>query len=122
MSQSTMRGMRLGANSLESETNVRFEARTKQAFECALGHRSEVFFAADAEIPQSWECKTCSKEAVLLIDGIKVDPTLHEEKIPRSHWQMLLERRSIEELQVLLDEQLANLQARRAAAKATNHI
>jgi hypothetical protein len=38
MSQSTMRGMRLGANSLESEVNVRFEARTKQAYECALGH------------------------------------------------------------------------------------
>ncbi|MEN9737316.1 MAG: polymerase-binding protein, partial [Actinomycetota bacterium] len=49
MSQSTMRGMRLGANSLESEVNVRFEARTKQAYECALGHRSELNFAADAE-------------------------------------------------------------------------
>ncbi|MEY2915926.1 MAG: hypothetical protein RL454_855 [Actinomycetota bacterium] len=122
MSQSTMRGMRLGANSLESEVNVRFEARTKQAYECALGHRSELNFAADAEVPETWECKVCSKEAVLLIDGVKVDPTLHEEKIPRSHWQMLLERRTIDELQVLLDEQLANLQARRAAAKATNHI
>jgi len=119
MSQSTMRGMRLGANSLETERNVRFEARSTYSFQCPLGHISELTFAADAEVPQTWECKSCSKEAVLLLDGVMVETTHAEEKIPRSHWEMLLERRSIEELQILLDEQLENLRARRAAARAT---
>jgi hypothetical protein len=44
--------------------------------------------------------------------------TFHEEKTPRSHWEMLLERRTIEQLEEILDEQLANLRARREAAAA----
>jgi hypothetical protein len=123
MSQSSMRGMRLGTNSLETERNVKFEARTKHSYQCVLGHISDLNFAVDAEVPETWECKTCSKESILMIDGVMIDPTLHEEKTPRSHWEMLLERRSIEELQELLDEQLANLRSRReaAAAKALQH-
>jgi hypothetical protein len=116
--QTTMRGMRLGASSLESDRNVRFEQRAHYNYQCSMGHVSDIIFAADAEAPETWECKTCSREAIRLIDGSAMELTFHEEKIPRSHWQMLLERRTVEELEEILDEQLANLRARREAAAA----
>ncbi|MEN9989795.1 MAG: hypothetical protein RL508_774 [Actinomycetota bacterium] len=116
MSQQTMRGMRLGAASLENERGVHMEARKTYSYQCALGHVSDLKFAANAEAPETWECKTCSREAILLQDGIQVELAFHEEKIPRSHWQMLLERRTVEELEVILEEQLLELRARREAA------
>jgi hypothetical protein len=75
-------------------------------------------FASGAELPQTWECKVCSKTAVLMENGEQVLLDLAEEKTPRSHWQMLLERRSIEELEEILEERLQDLRARREAAAA----
>jgi RNA polymerase-binding protein len=117
MSQSSMRGMRLGTQSLESEHNVSFEARSVHSYLCPQGHISELKFSATAEIPETWECKHCARSAVLLIDGVPVEPVDKDEKAPRSHWEMLLERRTIPELEELLDEQLANLRARRESAR-----
>lgn len=118
MADSTMRGMRLGAISLESDKNVKFEARTEHEYRCALGHTSMLNFAADAEVPATWECKVCSRPAAVVIDGVVVEGSLEVEKTPRSHWEMLLERRTRDELQELLDEQLENLRAKRAGALA----
>lgn len=117
MSQSSMRGMRLGTQSLESEHNVSFEARSVHSYLCPQGHISELKFSATAEIPETWECKHCARTAVLLIDGVPVEPVDKDEKAPRSHWEMLLERRTIPELEELLGEQLANLRARRESAR-----
>ena len=117
MSQSTMRGMRLGSQSFESERNVNLEARSTHSYLCPLGHSSELTFSAIAEVPNSWECKTCGREAILLIDGVPVEAIAADLKTPRSHWEMLLERRSVEELEILLDEQLENLRARRESAR-----
>jgi len=117
MSQSSMRGMRLGTQSMESDRNVKFEARANHSFLCPQGHSFDMTFSALAEIPNTWECKTCGREATLLIDGVPVEAIAADEKAPRSHWEMLRERRSIEELQILLDEQLENLRARRESAR-----
>lgn len=117
MSQSTMRGMRLGSQSFENDRNVNFEARASYSFLCPQGHTFEVTFSAIAEVPNTWECKTCGRDATLLVDGVPVEAIATDEKTPRSHWEMLLERRSVEELQVLLDEQLENLRARRESAR-----
>jgi hypothetical protein len=112
-----MRGMRLGTQSLESESGVRFEPRTKFSYQCPAGHVSELSFAEGAETPQTWDCKTCSREAILLADGVMVELDAFEEKIPRSHWQMLLERRSVEELEEILQERLTYIRNRRSGGK-----
>lgn len=112
-----MRGMRLGSQSLESERGVTYEARNKFLYQCLAGHTTELAFAHDAEIPQTWECRTCSKEAVLIADGKLVNLEDLEEKVPRSHWQMLLERRSVEELEEILQERLDYIRGRRAGGK-----
>lgn len=118
LAQQTMRGMRLGAQSLESEHGVNFTARVNHSYQCANNHVSEMIFAADAEIPQTWQCKSCPQQAVLLENGKIVKLDLVEDKVPRSHWEMLLERRSREELEEILQERLEYIRARRAGGQA----
>jgi hypothetical protein len=120
MAQQTMRGMRLGAQSLENERGVVLEGRSAHSYQCADGHVSELIFAADADVPALWECKTCSKDAVLVEEGKSVDLGLLTEKTPRSHWEMLLERRSLDELEEILQERLEVLHAKRAAGAASS--
>ena len=50
-----------------------------------------------------WECPRCGKEAVRS-DGTKADEK--DQKPPRTHWDMLIERRSISDLEDLLQERL----------------
>ena len=115
MAQQTMRGMRLGAHSLESEVGVVHSARSTYVYRCAAGHETSVVFAAEAELPETWSCKSCSLEGALLKDGKTVVSVPAEERVGRSHWEMLLERRTREELEEILQERLAEIRARRAS-------
>lgn len=118
MAQQTMRGIRLGAQSLESEIGVSYSPRTKHSYQCPSGHLSEIVFAQDAELPNFWQCKSCQMQAQLLTDGKLIKLEIDELKTPRSHWEMLLERRSKEELEEILKERLSYIRARRKAGKA----
>lgn len=118
MSQQTMRGMRLGTTSLESEVGVSFSERSKHVFQCAADHKTEVVFAAEAELPDTWQCRICSQSAVRLADGKGMVAQLEPEAAPRSHWEMLLERRTREELEELLAERIEYIRSRRAMGKA----
>lgn len=70
-------------------------------------------FAAEAEAPETWECRSCGDAATLMVDSKPVVVARGEDKAPRTHWDMLLERRSRAELEELLEERLAYLRARR---------
>ena len=118
MAQQSMRGMRLGTQSYESEVGVVFSARAKHSYVCSKKHLTEMVFSADAEVPNTWTCKQCSAVATLQADGQDVIFDAAEEKIPRSHWEMLLERRSREELEVILEERLEEIRARRSRLEA----
>ena len=118
MAQQTMRGIRLGAHSLESEIGVQYSPRTKHSYQCPDLHLSEMVFSQDAELPTTWQCKSCPKQATLLTDGKLTKLDIDEIKTPRSHWEMLLERRSKEELEEILKERISYIRARRKAGKA----
>lgn len=118
MSQQTMRGMRLGSQSLESERGVDYSPRNKHSFQCPNNHIFEVVFAAEAELPETWQCKNCSELGILLEDGKAIILEAPEVKTPRSHWEMLLERRSRDELEEILQERLDYIRSRRAGGKA----
>ena len=120
MAQQTMRGMRLGTQSLESEAGVVLAERNTHVYRCADNHETEMIFAAEAEVPQSWQCKSCGANALLVAGEGVVELDDSDEKTARTHWEMLLERRSIEELDEILQERLDDIRARRAAAKASN--
>lgn len=118
MAQQTMRGIRLGAQSLESEIGVNYSPRIKHSFQCPNGHISELVFAQDAELTNQWQCKSCPEQASLMGNGALVKLEIEELKTPRSHWEMLLERRSKEDLEAILGERLSYIRARRKAGKA----
>jgi len=118
MAQQTMRGMRLGTQSLESERGVNYSARVTHSFQCKNDHVSEIVFSAEADIPQTWQCKSCPAMGTLLEDGKRITLDASDDKTPRSHWEMLLERRTREELEEILQERLDYIRARRAGGQA----
>ena len=103
MADGALRGTRLGSTSYESDAGVDFAPRRMTTYDCPAGHATTVPFAEEAEIPYDWECATCGQAAILR-DG--VEPERKPEKPVRTHWDMLLERRSISELEDVLAERL----------------
>lgn len=119
MADRSLRGMRLGTQSLQSEEGVEFSPRRKSIYRTADGTTFEVIFSAEAEVPQTWQSPKSGQEGVLLSsDGKPVELEETETKAPRSHWDMLLERRTRAELEELLEERLEYLRARRGRGKA----
>jgi hypothetical protein len=113
MGERMLRGSRLGAVSYESDRNTELAPRQTREYLCARGHQFEVPFAVDAEVPMTWECKFDGTVA-RLVDGS--EPEQKKAKPPRTHWDMLLERRSIAELEDILAERLEEVRARRGRA------
>ena len=94
--------MRLGSQSMETEAGVEPAPRQRVEYRTADGESVSVMFAAEVEIPPVWTTKT-GQEAIL-VNGEK--PENPNEKHQRSHWDMLLERRSVEELEETLQQRL----------------
>lgn len=118
MADRTLRGMRLGSQSMQSEEGVEFASRQRAQYRTGDGEQFSVVFSADAELPDTWESPKSGHEGVLLSpDGKPIDIAVGEAKAARTHWDMLLERRSRAELEELLDERLALLRARRGGGQ-----
>jgi RNA polymerase-binding protein len=103
MAERTLRGARLGGQSFEDERGIEFAARQQCGYRCVNGHEFEVTMSVEAEVPAVWECPRCGAEA-LSTSGIR--PEEKAEKPARTHWDMLLERRSEKELEDILKERL----------------
>ena len=106
MSERALRGTRLGATSYESDAGIDFAPRQDIEYVCPNEHRFVMPFSVEADVPPTWECKVCGAVA-LVVDG-----TAPEEKAgkpARTHWDMLLERRTVADLEEVLAERLAVL-------------
>ena len=103
MGERTLRGARLGGQSFEDERGIEFAARQQVGYACPQGHTFEITMSVEADVPANWECPRCGAEA-LSTEGIT--PEEKAEKPVRTHWDMLLERRSISELEDILTERL----------------
>jgi hypothetical protein len=103
MAERSLRGMSIGAKSLESDENVDFAARIEVAYVCPKNHRTILPFAEGAEIPDQWECR-CGLTATR--EDTDTTDSLEPGKPQRTHWDMLLERRSEDELKELLAKRL----------------
>ncbi|MEO5874900.1 MAG: RNA polymerase-binding protein RbpA [Streptosporangiaceae bacterium] len=110
MAERALRGTRLGATSYENDRNTDLAPRQEVDYTCPKGHQFTVTLAAEVEVPMNWDCRSCGSPA-LLMDG--EEPTLKKGKPPRTHWDMLLERRSLEDLEEVLAERLAILRSGR---------
>jgi rubredoxin len=108
MGERALRGTRLGATSYENDRNTDLAPRKEVAYNCPKGHKFVVPLAAEAEVPATWECRNCGSMA-LQVNARQ--PEQKKTKPPRTHWDMLLERRTIKELEEVLNERLAILRA-----------
>jgi hypothetical protein len=110
MAERVVRGSRLGAVSYENEYGTELAARHVTTYDCPRGHVVEVPFAEEADIPAVWECRRCGAIAERR-DGTKPEPKAV--KPARTHWDMLIERRSEADLEEILAERLGELRASR---------
>ena len=105
MSES-MRGSRLGAQSYQTDAHVAPADRLVVRYACPAGHQTMVPFSVEAEeIPFEWSCR-CGRSATRPdVESPEIKPVRHI----RTHWDMLLERRTIADLELLLKERIALL-------------
>ena len=110
MNETSMRGTRLGALSYETDEKIAPAERQVVRYRCDEGHITPVPFSLEAEdIPLTWECR-CGREAKATMHvAAMAAPAERLERHVRTHWDMLLERRSISDLEELLDERLTLL-------------
>ena len=99
MAERTLRGARLGGQSFEDERGIEFAARQQVGYRCPQNHVFEITMSVEADVPAVWECPRCGAEG-LSTSGIEKE--VKNEKPVRTHWDMLLERRSEKELEDIL--------------------
>lgn len=115
MSERALRGGRLGSQSLQGEHGVEFAPRKEVEYVTDSGRRFGVTFEADADPPPEWYDQKTGQLGFLDDEAGAAAREEFEAKeaSQRTHWDMLLERRSREELNELLEERLAWLRNRR---------
>ncbi len=103
MAERALRGARLGTQSFEDERGVEMAPRQEVEYVCEDGHTFTVTMSDEAEIPLEWDDPKTGQVGRLVNGG---EPEAKNEKPVRTHWDMLLERRSEAELEEILTERL----------------
>jgi hypothetical protein len=119
---SRVRGSSLSQHSYESGEHVVPVATVEHSYHCPTGHVTSLRFVHDAdEVPEVWDCPKCGRTAhqdqtaARRAAGSAAGLALHSPRTQsagKTHWDMLLERRTLPELEALLEERLAVLRAR----------
>ena len=89
-------------------------------YRCPAGHTFDVRLSAEAEvIPLRWDCRTCGA-AAQTDDAAAAEVPVPKRggASPKTPWQQLRERRTLDELEALLEERLGLLRAHEAAVEA----
>ncbi len=103
MGERTLRGARLGGQSFEDERGIEFAARQNVGYACPQGHEFEIPMAARGRRPGGLGVPALRRRGA---EQGRPEPEAKAEKPARTHWDMLLERRSIKELEDILAERL----------------
>lgn len=119
MAERTLRGARIGATSLQGEHGIEFAPRRRVEYLTERGTRFTVMFEQDADAPPEWFNPRSGELGFLDDEAGRAARAEFEEKEQnqRTHWDMLIERRSREELEELLQERLKLLRERRGGEK-----
>ena len=82
--------------------------RIEVKYTCPSDHTFTRVFAADIKVPPQWDCPHCGKMATSDATSFASD----QADAPRTHWDMVLERRTPEELRGMLSQHLTKLRSR----------
>jgi hypothetical protein len=105
-----IRGSRVGAGPMGEAERGEAAPRQRVIFFCAHQHRFEVAFAAEAVLPESWDCPRCGLPASMDQENPPPPPKIEPYK---THLAYVKERRSDQEAADILDEALKSLRDRR---------
>ena len=108
---SAIRGSRVGAGPMGEAERGDAAPRLYVSYFCAHGHETRPAFAADAQIPETWDCPRCGLPANL--DSLNPPPPPKIEPY-KTHLAYVKERRCDAEAADILTEALQALRARRA--------
>ncbi len=85
--------------------------RVHISFFCANGHETRPAFAAEAQVPEEWDCPRCGLPANMDSENPPPPPKITPYK---THLAYVKERRTDEQAKAILDEALQILRERRA--------
>ena len=107
---SAIRGSRVGAGPMGEAERGEAAPREYVSYFCANHHVIRPAFAAEAEIPDTWECPRCGLPA----NRDQANPPAPPKIVPyKTHLASVKERRSEAEAAAILAEALENLRQRR---------
>ena len=104
-----IRGSRVGAGPMCEAERGESAPRQRVAFWCANGHESRPSFAADAELPELWDCPRCGFPANRDRDNPPAPPKTEPYK---THLAYVRERRDDKDGEAILAEALDALKKR----------
>ncbi len=111
---SAIRGSRVGAGPMGEAERGDSAPRTYVSFFCSNGHETRPAFAADAVLPEEWDCPRCGLPANLDSENPPPPPKI----TPYTpHVAYVTVRRADAGAAAILAEALAGLRARRAAGE-----
>jgi hypothetical protein len=111
---SAIRGSRVGAGPMGEAERGDSAPRLYVSFFCSNGHETRPAFAADAPLPESWDCPRCGLPASIDSENPPPPPRIQPYK---THLAYVKERRSDSEASAILTEALTSLRARRASGE-----
>ena len=111
---SAIRGSRVGAGPMGEAERGDAAPRQRVLYFCSHRHQSEIMFAVEAVVPESWDCPRCGLPASLDSDNPPPAPKIEPYK---THLAYVKERRSDAEAANILDEALQLLRTRRKAGE-----
>lgn len=111
---SAIRGSRVGAGPMGEAERGDAAPRLYVSYYCSNGHETRPAFAADAQVPEQWDCPRCGLPANLDSENPPPPPKITPYK---THLAYVKERRSDSEAAQILSEALETLRARRAAGE-----
>jgi hypothetical protein len=119
-----LRGSTMNSHSYETDHGVAAAPTVRKGYHCPVGHVTTLRFSVLAEdIPATWDCPKCGRlahhdsavaeqEAGTAQGRALASP--RTSATGKTHWEMLLERRTLADLEVILEERLALLRAKGA--------
>ncbi|AEH09153.1 MULTISPECIES: RNA polymerase-binding protein RbpA [Protofrankia] len=101
-----IRGSRVGAGPMGEAERGETAPRQRISFWCANNHETRPSFAADATIPETWDCPNCGFPAGRDRDNAPAPPKTEPYK---THLAYVRERRNEKDGEAILAEALAKL-------------
>lgn len=109
-----IRGSRVGAGPMGEAERGDSAPRRLVSYFCSSGHETRPAFAADAQLPETWDCPRCGLPANMDAENPPPPPKITPYK---THLAYVKERRTDAEAAQILEEAITALRARRASGE-----